>query len=471
MTEETLRNAIEEKYIVPTRQNRKKLIGIEFELPIVNLSGEAVDFEVVHALAEAFASRFHLTKVSRDEEGNLYCAASADNGDSLSFDCSYNTLELSFGAEQNLQILYLRFVQYYTFLQNFLMEYHYTLTGMGVNPNYAVNRYEPIHSERYRMLYRHLTSYRKYQNTVPFHDVPQYGMFSCASQVQLDVTEQNIPEVLNTFSKLEPIKALLFANSYWDRRPDSLISRDYFWRNSLHGLNPHNLGAYETTFQSTEEVIQYITTMSMYCTMRDGKYINFAPTPLRTYFSKETITGEYFDGERYQLIAFHPEISDLQYLRSFKFEDLTFRGTVEFRSVCAQPVRESMSAAAFHVGLMRNLTALTALLEQDKVLYRHGYHAVELRDLCGRRTIPDFVDSNRLRMLLLQVLQLAEDGLVQRGYGEEIFLQPLYRRAEQLTNPAKQMLLDLENGMTMESLILSYASLERTAERVNTIVS
>jgi hypothetical protein len=66
---------------------------------------------------------------------------------------------------------------------------------------------------------------------------------------------------------------------------------------------------------------------------------------------------------------------------------------------------------------------------------------------------------------------LAEDGLVQRGYGEEIFLQPLYRRAEQLTNPAKQMLLDLENGMTMESLILSYASLERTAERVNTIVS
>lgn len=56
--------------------------------------------------------------------------------------------------------------------------------------------------------------------------------------------------------------------------------------------------------------------------------------PLREYFSSDHVEGEYFEGEQYQKISVTPDIMDLHYLRSFKFEDLTFRGTVEFRSVC-----------------------------------------------------------------------------------------------------------------------------------------
>jgi gamma-glutamylcysteine synthetase len=464
MTDATLLQAIEAKYITPTRRTAKKLVGIEFEFPIVNLQGEAVQFDIVHALTDAFVAHFAFHQIRRDEEGNIYCAVSEHNGDGISFDCSYNTLELSFGAEENLHLLYHRFVQYYRYIQNFFAEYNYTLTGMGINPNYAVNTYEPVHSARYRMLYRHLSSYGKYENTVPFHNVPHYGMFSCASQVQLDVSEAQIPEVLNTFSKLEPIKAILFANSYWENRPEALINRDYFWRNSLHGLNPHNVGAYETVFASAEEVVQYISTMSLYCTERDGNYINFAPTPLRDYFSADTISGEYFDGETYRTISFHPEIGDLKHLRSFKFEDLTFRGTVEFRSVCMQPVQEIMSAAAFHVGLMKNLPALTDLFAHDHVLYGHGYNALELRELLSRRHLPHFVNRKALKAQIAQILALAKDGLHQRGYGEEVFLQPLYARGEALLSPAKQMLAGLEAGKSMQDILLEYASLDSHSE-------
>jgi gamma-glutamylcysteine synthetase len=300
---------------------------------------------------------------------------------------------------------------------------------------------------------------------VHFHSIPHYGMFSCASQVQLDVREQDIAEVLNTFSKLEPVKAVLFANSYFEQRPDYLISRDYFWRSSLHGMNPHNVDAYETEFRNSGEVVQYISTMSMYCTQREGKYINFAPTPLREYFSAEEITGEYFDGTQYRNITFHPEISDLNYLRSFKFEDLTYRGTVEFRSICTQPVSEIMSAAAFHTGLMRNLHRLTQLLEKDTVLFTHGYNAVELRDLLSRRELPEFIDPDDLRELIFRILKLAEDGLQQRGFGEEIFLQPLYFRGEHLLSPAKQMLAELDSGKSMDELVLSYAALRQHLTR------
>lgn len=316
------------------------------------------------------------------------------------------------------------------------------------------------------MLYRHLSSYIKYENTVPFHDVPNFEMFSCASQVQLDVEERDIAEVLNTFSKLEPIKALLFGNSYWDKRPDYLISRDYFWRNSLHGLDPHNVGAYETEFKSTDEVVKYILTMSMYCAEREGKYINFAPVPLRDYFSAELITGEYFDGQQYREITFKPEIGDLKNQRSFKFEDLTYRGTVEFRSVCTQPVSEIMSSAAFHAGLMENLHELTKLLTNDTVIYHKGLSAAQLRDLFSKRDLPEFVDQSDLKDLIFRILKLAEDGLVQRGFGEMIFLEPLYFRAKNLLSPAKQMLEEIENGKPIENIISEYAALERKTERV-----
>lgn len=107
-----------------------------------------------------------------------------------------------------------RFTRYYTFIQNELKKHNYTLTGMGVNPNRTLNRNVPIPNERYRMLFHHLNSYRKYTDTpMYFHHYPEYGMFSSASQVQLDVENDKLVLTINTFSKLEPIKAILFSKS------------------------------------------------------------------------------------------------------------------------------------------------------------------------------------------------------------------------------------------------------------------
>ena len=36
------------------------------------------------------------------------------------------------------------------------------LTGMGINPRYVVNQNVPVVSERYRMLFHHLSSYKQY---------------------------------------------------------------------------------------------------------------------------------------------------------------------------------------------------------------------------------------------------------------------------------------------------------------------
>lgn len=452
----SLDTAIYEKYIHPIQRPRRLYVGVEFELPIVNLDREPVDFTVVYALTDAFIRTFGFDEIQRDDDGHIYSAEKNANGDSLSYDCSFNTLEFSFGIEKDLNVIYRRFSDYYTFIQSFLLKHHHTLTGMGVNPYHEINNNVPVANGRYRMLLHHLRSYTQYGNSIPFHDMPNFGLFCAASQVQLDAQEDTVIDTLNVFAKLEPLKALLFANSPYG---DLLCSRDHFWKHSLHGLNPHNVDTYETTLHSIEELVAYIRSMSIYCLERDGKYINFAPTPLEQYFASDSISGEYFDGQQYQPITFAPSLEDLAYLRSFKFEDLTYRGTIEFRSVCEQPVSEIMAPAAFHAGLVEMVPELTELLDADESIYQQGYSPAELRELFVRRNLPDFLERDAASSLITKVLDLAAAGLKKREMGEERFLEPLYHRARYLLSPARQMMDGLDAGVPLEQYIKEYARL------------
>ncbi|MBR1530621.1 MAG: glutamylcysteine synthetase [Eubacterium sp.] len=454
MNRETIRNAIYQKYITPTQRKANDFVGAEFELPIVNLNKEAVDFDIIHSLAEAFVNHFAFDKTMTDDDGNIYSALKSENGDDLSFDCSYNTLELSFGKVSDLNVVHSRFKEYYAFIQGFLAPYSHTLTGMGINPYREYNLKSPIPNERYRMLFHHLKSYTKYNGD--FHSYPDFGLFAAANQVQLDVEENDITKVINTFYLLEPFKAIIFANSPLE---DMLCSRDFLWKKSLHGLNPKNVDGYERPLENNEDVISYIENMSLYCVMRNGRYINFAPTPLDEYFEKESIEGEFFNGSEYENITFDPELEDLQYLRSFKFEDLTFRGTVEFRSVCTQPVKEIMTSPAFHAGLMKKIDELCDILTADTVLYNHSLSADELREIINKGAFPEFADKDKVKELLYRIIDLAASGLMERGYNEEHFLIPLYHRADHLFSPAKQMIDGINSGVDLEYYIKEYAEI------------
>ena len=459
--QEELRALLYEKYIAPTKNRRENYVGIEIEMPILNLDKEAVDFANVHKVTARFMERFSFKASVRDEDGNVSLAEHEELGDTLSYDCSYNNLELSFGKEENILKVEERFRVYYCFLQECFDEYHYTLSGMGVNPYRIYNQNVPVPNGRYRMLFHHLHSYEKYrQLPMYFHPHPEFGTFSSASQVQLDVSYDEIPEVINTFSYLEPIKALLFSNSVLlGEAEDYLCIRDIFWENSTHGINPHNVGPYEYEFKNMEELLDYIESTSIYCTERGDKYINFRPLPLREYFQLEDIEGEYYCDGKYRKIIVHPEKGDLKYLRSFKFEDLTYRGTIEFRSVCCQPIKDAMSVAAFHAGLKVKLKDLTKLLKEDKALYGHGYNAAELRRHFVKRQLPSFVDADEVYALLFRVLKLSEEGLKNRGFGEERLLKPLFERANRRENPASRMLRELSEGHSIEDVAREYAEI------------
>ena len=462
----TLSEAIDARFFAPLRRPRTLRVGIELEFPVYNLApGEPTDFGAVHAATAEFLERFPFPGVSRDDDGALYRARDPATGDELSFDCSFNTLELSFGPDESIHGPRRRFARYLPALRSALAARGHTLTGMGINPRWRENRPEPIRNGRYRMLLHHLKSYTKYGGAPRFHDHPDFGLFTCASQVQLDVDEATAVPAINAFDALEPFKAVLFANSPFDFGATGggvlLCGRDRLWSRSLHGHNPHNCGMYGLPLRSLADLAGYLETTSVYCAERGGKYLNFPPIPLAEYVRRPRIGAEYWDpaAAAHRPCAFEPAPADVAWLRPFKFEDLTARGTLEFRSVCAQPVRDAFAPAAFHAGLMENLPALADALAADTALYGHGYGPAELRALMVRRTRPPFLDPAALRNRLHRILDLAEDGLVRRGFGEAPLLAPLRGRANALSNPALDQLRRLEAGESLDSVAADHAAL------------
>jgi len=198
---------------------------------------------------------------------------------------------------------------------------------------------------------------------------------------------------------------------------------------------------------------------SIYCTKQEGKYINFKPTVVTEFFKKEKINGEYFEDGKYHEITFKPNKGDFNYFRPFKFVDLTFRGTLEFRSVCCQPINETMTAHAFHMGLINQVDEINQILDEDTVLFNKPYSLTELRKIFAKSYFLEFVEKSELKKLLIKILDLASESLKERGNKEEKLLNPLYKRAKSLENPAQRLIKHLNSGGKIEDLIYEYRKL------------
>lgn len=460
MKKEDIKNLIYQRYIEPTKLNRDVYAGVELELPIINLNKKPVDFNLIHELTAKFKNNFNFQVKSRDTNGTICALEDPQTMDIYTYDCSYNNLEISFGKEKNLYNIEKRFKEYYKFIQEILKDRNHTLTGFGVNPYRKYNRQLPVPNGRYRMLYHHLCSYPRYMDEKTFHNMPEFGMFTSAAQTQIDVKYGDLISTINIFSKLEPLKAVLFSNSVLnDGNMDLACSRDMLWEDSMQGYNNRNVGMYDPLPETIDELLEYMLTTSIYCTEQDGKYINFHPTVITDYYNRETIQGEYFEDGKYREIMFKPKKEDFTYLRSFKFEDLTFRGTLEFRSVCTQPVNEIMTSHAFHMGLINQLDELKQIFDNDKALYNKPYTLTELRKLFIKSDLPKFIDPKKLQELLTKILDLASESLKERGFKEEKMLNPLYERVMSLENPGQKLIKHLNSGGEIEEIIYEYARL------------
>ena len=123
-------------------------------------------------------------------------------------------------------------------------------------------------------------------------------------------------------------------------------------------------------------------------------------------------------------IIIYPQEKDFETHRSYQYQDLTTRGTVEFRSVCTQPLDRTFASAAFHLGLLVNLDKLEAYLETAPFFKEFGRNYKFLRRQFSKKKLTD-QEKTGIIEFSKDLLLLAEEGLKMRNKQETIYLQSL----------------------------------------------
>ena len=306
-------------------------------------------------------------------------------------------------------------------IQEKLGEKDHAIQGWGIHPNWDINDNRPVAYPRYQMLMDYLKMGNN-QESVSLHDFPQYGAFICGSQVQLDVSKSNYLRVINAFTQLEAAKAYLFANSQFSGAEwDTLISRDIFWEDSMHGIYPDNVGVNAKLFKDEDDFFDYLDHSAIFTAERDGETYYFSPIRTRDYLDTDEITAYTLNGKETLLV---PQEKDFQTHRSYQFQDLTTRGTVEFRSVCTQPLDRTFSSTAFHLGLLVNLDKLETYLETAPFFESFGRDYKSLRRQFSKKQLSD-EETAGIVQFSKDLLAIAEQGLKIRGQQEMTYLEPL----------------------------------------------
>lgn len=424
----TAKELLKQRYYLPIKEQPELFVGIELEYPVVNLSGNATDVSLTKQLLIYLIDNFDFKADKFDSDNNPIQLIEQASGDMILFEVSYNTIEFAFAKASRIAEVEERLDTYLSMIQPYLRNHNHELQGWGVNPNWAKNDNSPVKSPRYEMLMDFL-ELSKAKNNPFFHNYPEYGSFICGSQVQLDVSKVSYLRVLNAFNQIEGPKAVLFANSeFWGSDWDLVISRDVFWENSMHGVFEENAGIFPRVFKNEDDYFSYLSETAIFTAKRAEETYYFEPIRAKDYLNKLAIQAWSIHGKE---VTIKPSEEDFTTHRSYQFQDLTTRGTIEFRSVCTQPFSATFAPAAFHLGLLVNLERLEKILKDSPFFEAFDFDYPRIRRLFSKKLIAN-ADLKLILPLTEELLVCAEDGLKSRGFGEEIYLAPLKEKLKAL---------------------------------------
>ena len=416
MTKQQAIKLLKEKYLSNMKEDSELFVGVELEFPIVETNGNKTNIEVTKNLFRTLANLSDFEVEKRDDHQNpiqlVYCSSK----DRILFELSYNTIEFAFERAHSIDEVAKRFEAYLKIIQPILQENNHEIQGHGIHPLWKENDNSPVKIERYKMLMAFLAMNGTGMKTHPY---PSYGAFICGNQVQLDVRRDNYIRIINAFNKIEAAKAYLFSNSEFSSEAwDTKIARDIFWEESLHGYYRENVGIFPKDYQSEEEFFNNLARTAIFTVTREGKSYYFKPIRVEDYLDQKEIIAYTTDGEEKNI---NPVKEDLKQHRSYQFQDLTARGTVEFRSVCTQPLETTFAPIAFELGLFVQLEKLENYLEHCSFLKNEKQDYRNLRKKYSKKILSK-KEKEKIKTFSKELLEISKSGLLERGYEEEKYL-------------------------------------------------
>ena len=416
MTKQQAIKLLKEKYLSNMKEDSELFVGVELEFPIVETNGNKTNIEVTKNLFRTLANLSDFEVEKRDDDQNPIQLVHCSSKDRILFELSYNTIEFAFEKAHSIDEVAKRFEAYLKIIQPILQENNHEIQGHGIHPLWKENDNSPVKIERYKMLMAFLAMNGTGMKTHPY---PSYGAFICGNQVQLDVRRDNYIRIINAFNKIEAAKAYLFSNSEFSSEAwDTKIARDIFWEESLHGYYRENVGIFPKDYQSEVEFFNNLARTAIFTVTREGKSYYFKPIRVEDYLDQKEIIAYTTDGKEKNI---NPVKEDLKQHRSYQFQDLTSRGTVEFRSVCTQPLETTFAPIAFELGLFVQLEKLENYLEHCSFLKNEKQDYRNLRKKYSKKILSK-KEKEKIKTFSKELLEISKSGLLERGYEEEKYL-------------------------------------------------
>ncbi len=435
------RDYVEERLIAPFFRKNPKYIGIELEYPILFLD-DSIDSK---AIGIEFLNALIATQEFSEEKGTYSAEIMRVNhscGDSISYDYSYATIEFSMARGINIDELAQRFYSYFKIANDFYKSKGCIISGMGTNPMLPkIIKYTDS---------KYTNSLRDFISKYTVQKDPKYYLLNMQSvQTHIDVEGKRLTRLFNTLCKLDFVRALLFSNSLpsTDNLPTgveydagTLCARDVNWEKS--GFP--NTGLCDCDLANIEELIDYFTDKKL-CFVRDGVDFNcFKPTSLT----------EYFDSQK------HPE-KDIECYFNVERVTINLLNVVEVRGDCIQPLNATFAPSAFSIGISNNVEKAYHLCSEflkENALHAMGNKQLRLMAVTGR--FNELCMPITLVAFLTKMIDTAKQGLIQRGFGEEKHLKPLYERAKKLLTPAEHQLQMMAEGKSILQIAQQYAEIK-----------
>ncbi|MDM7933375.1 glutamate--cysteine ligase [Tabrizicola sp.] len=279
--------------------------------------------------------------------------------------------------------------------------------GIGAAPEWRHEDMPVMPKGRYRLM-------TDYMGRVGTHGTQMMYRTSTV-QVNLDyASEADMVKKLRVALALQPVATALFASSpFFDGKPNGHRSwRSRIWR----GLDDTRTGMLPFAFDDGmgfQRYVDWVLDVPMYFVYRDGKYINALGQSFRDFLA----------GKLPALPGEKPTLSDWADHMTTVFPEARVKKYIEMRGADCGDQAHIAALPAFWVGLMYDQTALDAAWDLVK-----GLNAVTregLRVAASVSALQGEADGVKLIDLARAAVGLSHAGLVARGYGEEVQLQPL----------------------------------------------
>ena len=409
------RKIIYDNFLKPFENKKIGNVGVELEFPLINKNKCDVDTEFVRGVFDLFLKEGFKTEIADKNNNPLFVVNSF--GDCISFDNSYNNFEFSLNYGDDLLKIKQRFDLYFKKANDYFGSNNHTLIGLGTNPNKKYLSQNHVEFDTYKMVDDFLTKFPGK------HKISDFPAYLSSVQTHLDINLKDLPKAYTLFSKIDFARAILFSNSPDFDNKGYVCFRDYLWENSGFGMCNNITGKIDEEFKTTDDIIDFFLTKSMFNRIRNNKYETFKPVNIVSYF----------EDAKYETTK-----NDINEYLSFKNVEITKRGTLEIRSDCAQPFSRAFAPPAFNLGILENLDeaiyATEGFFDENNIELSN----TELRNIVvAGKKLSKICDEDFLSDYLYDLVEIASEGLEKRGKGEEIFLTPLYKNAVTLIPPAK----------------------------------